>query len=137
MTAFTYTARRSLTGGHVADSDYSIDLSCVSIDRQKDNRKTEQRALSTKTSTLLWRNSDRWQITTKAVRGQERLGVLEFLESVVGGEGFTFDEFGTIAQPDNAVAVILEGDYRETRAVRQGDGGRDDYFRYSFRIRKV
>lgn len=91
--------------------------------------------MSGATETVLITNLKTWQMTTAAVRGGELDVVREFLESVLGGESFQFDEFGRSGAPDDPVNVLLVGTYKEQRAVRQGDGGQDDYFRFSFKIR--
>lgn len=137
MTSVSYTARRSLTTGHIAGSTYSIRLRCRDIEPGKEVRKSEQQALSGRTETLLWHNKSTRQITTAAVRGGERDVTREFLESVLGGETFQFDEFGAEGQPENPISVTLVGTYREQRTVRQGNGGREDYFRFTFTIRET
>lgn len=137
MTAVTYTAKESLTPGHVAGTVYTIEFRCRARDPGKDIRKSERRALSGKTETLLWRNKNTRQVTTGAVQGAEREIIREFLESVIGGETFLFDEFGGDGQPDRPVSMMLVGSYRENRVAQQGDGGRDDYFRFTFTIREI
>ena len=137
MTAVTYTAQSSLTTGHTAGTAYTIRLRCREIEPGKDVRKSEQRALSGKTETLLWRSKNTRAVTTAAVRGEERALVREFLESIIDGATFIFDEFGFEGQPDNPVSMMMVGTYREQRSVRQGDGGREDYFRFTFTIRET
>ena len=137
MTAVTYTAQSALTTGHIAGTAYTIRLRCREIEPGKDVRKSEQRALSGKTETLLWRSNNTRAVTTAAVRGEERALIREFLESIIDGATFIFDEFGFEGQPDNPVSMMMVGTYREQRIVRQGDGGRKDYFRFTFTIRET
>lgn len=137
MTAVTYTAKRSITSGHVEDTEYTIDLRCNDIVPGKDVGKSESRAMDGSTETVAWRNLQTWNIVTAAVVGDEHDLVLEFLESVLFGETFTFDEFGSASSADNPITVVIDGVYRRQRAVRQGGGGQDDYFRFNFQIRQV
>lgn len=135
VTAITYTAERSLSPGHIQGSSYTISVRTISRGVRKDVAKKSLQSMSGKNvETNLWRNNKKLNIQTASVRGGERELILEFLESVIGGETFSFDEFGYAGSPDNAVNAWLDGDYRETRSVRLGDGGRDDYFRYSFTV---
>lgn len=137
MTAVTYTAVRELVTGHVADQTYTIALRVNSLERGKKVRRSEQEALSGKSEALLWHNLKTFQATTAALRGGELEAVREFLESVSGGEPFAFDEFGSVGAPHNPINVLLVGNYSERRAVRQGDGGDKDYFRFSFSFRTL
>lgn len=136
MSSVTYTAKRSLTTGHTVETVYTINLRLNALEPSKKVRRSEQLSLSAKSENLLWHNKRTWQATTAALRGDERALVREFLESVIGGEPFNFDEFGSANAPDRPVNVVLAGVFRETRVVRQGDGGRDDYFRFTFSMRE-
>lgn len=135
MTAVTYTARRSLTTGHVASTGYTIRIRAKSIDPDQDIQKKASTALSGRQETVVWRNLKRWQVTTGAVRHGELEVLEEFLESVIEGETFEFDEFGMPGSPAAPVTAYLDGKYRKQRFVQQGDGGADDYYRYSFTVR--
>lgn len=137
MTAITYTAERELATGHSAGTVYNERLRCRGIDPDRAEKKTETRSLSGRVSqTVVLHRLKKWRITTAALQGTELELAREFLESVSEGETFSFDEFGAVGVPDNAIDVVLDGSYRETRAIQQGDGGADDYFRFSFTIRE-
>lgn len=137
MTAFTYTAKREIASGHSASTTYTIDVKCIEIKPGRDIKKNESRAMDgITTETQLVYNLKTWKITTQALVGTPLDYMREFLQSVIGGETLQFDEFGFAASPDNAISAILVGDYDEARAVRQGDGGAGDYFRFSFTIRE-
>lgn len=137
MTTVTYTAERELVGGHSQGTDYEFQLRCTAIDPDVDEKKKAARSLSGENSeTVVMRRKKLWRVRTAAVTAAERDNMREFLESVSEGEAFTFDEFATVGVPDNALSVELDTNYNESRAVRQGDGGADDYFRYTFTIRE-
>ena len=81
--------------------------------------------------TLLHRENYFYDITTKLIAKANLLQWQEFLSSVKAGEVFSFDEYGTIATPDNVKSVTLDGD---PTYVREGI---TDYFRISFRVREA
>lgn len=138
MSAVTYTAKREIISGHTVDIEYTIDLRILPLGRGKDVGKQEHTSLSGKSETVMWRNLREWQVTTGALKNSDADLVREFLESTVAGEQFEFDEFGSASVPDNAIAVVAVGTYSEQRAIQKaGDGGRNDYFRFSFSMRSV
>jgi len=134
MTTVTYIAQQSIMSGHTVGLSYEYRLRCVALEHARDILKNEVRALSGKTETLLWRNKRMWSVTTAALRSTELNQAREFLDSVIGGSPFTFDEFGQPATPFNPVTGHMPGTYAEARAIKQGDGGVNDYFRFSFSI---
>lgn len=136
MSAVTYTAVRELMSGHSASTEYDFDLRCRAIDPDTDEKKNKSLSLSGANSeTIVLRRKKLRDITTAAVTGTERDNMREFLESVSEGEAFEFDEFGSATTPDDPQSVELEGSYSESRTIKLGDGGADDYFRYKFNIR--
>jgi len=137
MTAITYTAQRSLSAGHVQGAEYSTSIRLASLEHDRDILKNTARALSGRTETLLIRNKRIWRVTSAILIGGELELMREFLQSVVSGETFSFDEFGYESSPNEPVDVILDGTYSESRALRQGDGGAKDGFRFSFTCREL
>jgi hypothetical protein len=138
MTAVTYTAERSLVTGRVQGTEVRLRLRCRQFELSKDSRKSQQRALGVGIETLLWRNSNGWQIETNGYNEDTGIDeVIEFLESVSGGETFTVDEFGDGQADDNPIDVVMLGDYDKNRIAPQGHGGRDDYYRFAFRVVRV
>jgi len=137
VTAVTYTAQRSLTAGHSQGTVYQLRLPLISLERGPVTRRSAASSLSMKTETLLWARKRRWQATTAVLFPGPLDAVREFLDSVIGGELFTFDEYGQPGQPGLEVSVILDGDYGEQRIIREGDGGQNDGFRFSFAMREA
>lgn len=138
MTAITYTAQRELSPGHAASTQYNIRLFCTGIDYDKDEKKTETLSLSGDVSqTVVLRRKKIWRVTTQLYSRDTGIDVIrEFLESVSEGETFSFDEFGLVGAPDNPIDVVLHRAYDEKRVSKQGNGGRDDLFRFTFTIRE-
>lgn len=135
MTAVTYTAERELAPGHSQGTDYTIDVRLIALKPGKDVRKTESKSMSgVARETITLRNLNTRQAISAALVGTELDLMREFLESTIEGEQFTFDEFGTAAAADDPLAATISGVYREERALRQGDGGAADHFRFTFEI---
>ncbi len=134
MTAVTYTAARSLVVGHVLDQSYSMPLRVAGLNPNPNVRKSQKFALSGKSESLLFHTKKQWLVTTGILRGGELELVREFLDSVINGETFQFDEFGTEV-PFAPINAIMPGSYKEQRALLQGDGGQQDGFRFTFTIR--
>ncbi len=134
MTAVTYNATRSLAVGHVLDQSYSMPLRVAALNPEPNVRKSQQIALSGKSESLLFHRKRQWRVNTAILRGGELELAREFLDSVINGETFQFDEFGTEV-PCLPINAIMPGSYTEQRALLQGDGGQQDGFRFSFTIR--
>lgn len=66
-------------------------------------------ALDGTTETIYKRNDKQWRILTDFISEADWPQWREFMQSVHGGEAFTFDAFGTIASPDDPVSVQLVG----------------------------
>jgi len=130
MTAVTYTSVSA--GGQV-----TLNLRCRAIDPRKHVDKTQNRARGGRAETLVWSEQIGRAVTTAGVQGSEREAIRDFLDAIEGGDAFQFDEFGSDGRPDSPVSMIMVGTYSEERVAPQGDGGRDDYFRFSFNIREA
>lgn len=138
MSAFFYTAAKSLTPGHVIGNIYAIDLSMVDANRKRQRVITEQRSRGGATETLFHRFDVTWDLVTKPFPASLLPLVREFLDSVEGGALFTADIYGRTNRPDSIVSVLFVGDgYAEPRAVRQGNGGKSDYYAVSFTVRET
>lgn len=127
MSSVTYTAKRSIIGGHTEDTSYDFDVTSLGITRQSKSKKTLHRSLDGTSETTFNNQSIYLNITLGNFSLSERPEVLEFLDSVSGGESFAFDEYGTAASPDNPVTCILEGDYAEIVVSQK------PIFRFSFK----
>jgi hypothetical protein len=70
------------------------------------------------------------------ITGTELNQVIEFLDSCENGESFTWDFYGSVASPHSAVSASIDGNgYQLTRSSPVGQGGANDYFKVSFRVR--
>lgn len=128
MADFTYTVKRSIRPGHVLDDIEIITVGLRDLDRVQKRIISENKALSGVTATILHRIEYKWVVMTALVTkasgtpGGEDLR--EFLDSVSGGETFTFDD-GT------AITMILDdGDWRESREEPL-------HYRYKFTMLEV
>ncbi len=132
MSSVTYTAKRSVVGSHTAGSTYALDFSAGKLNRKSKTRQKTKTAMGGQSETLRYRQTITWDITTTRVNGANMPLLREFLDSVDGGETFTFDAYGTAATPDNPVNCKIDSDgYSETRH------GGTDTFRVSFRVRQI
>lgn len=107
MTAVTYTARREIISGHVAESVYSMDLRVLE-GYPKRGRKVvadSQESLGGYVETLRHNARYRWEVQLVTLTLAERLQVREFLASTEGKETFTLYEFGSVASPDSPILV--------------------------------
>ena len=138
MSAFNYTARRNLITGHTAGLAYDVESEMqVLAPASKENAKTHV-SLDGSSETLLHRVEDTWQLTTvplSDLADSDFEKFKEFLTSVMGGEQFTFDAYGTVASPDNVQnSKYIAGSYKPQRVsnISQSSAG---VFAVSFRLR--
>lgn len=107
------------TASHVLDQSYS----------------TQQRnsiSLSGVKETLLHHETEFWNILTDFLTEAEMSYWREMVSSVRAGETFSVDIYGTIAVPEPAISVTLEGDpttRRVNSATRQ--------YQYSMKVRRA
>lgn len=138
MSAFFYTATKSLATGHVIGNVYGLDLSMVDANRKRQRIFTELRSRGGATETLFHRFDVTWDLSSKPFPASLLPLVREFLDSVEGGALFTADIYGRTNRPESVVTVLFVGDgYSEPRAVRFGNGGKADYFSVSFSVRET
>lgn len=129
----TYTASREIMSGHSSGTQYDFIFSFISSDAKANPIKDSSIALDGSTVTTYWRTDNIWNITTKAYqRGTSDYNqMIEFLNSVIGGETFTLDEYGTVPSPDTPITCILEGGFDRSRLEFT------TYFTFSFSIRQI
>jgi hypothetical protein len=133
VTAILYTAKRRLSGGHVAGVNYSLEVAMAAIDREEKSERTKHRSLDGAPETWLLRIDIFWHYATGDFDSSDpRLAQLrEFLASVAAGELFTVDPYGTVDDPVEPLLCELESTgYRE---VRQGTR----FLSLSFSVREV
>ena len=114
MPVFTYVAKRELITGHTVDTVYDLEYGLLVLDRSRDTKKSESIALDGSQETILHRQKTVFSVMTRC-DATTILQWREFIASIDGGEAFVFDEFGTIAVPDNGINCRLVGKTRERR----------------------
>lgn len=130
MARVSYTALRSLRAGVSANDviDYDFDVSAA--DRSTKVERKDQISLGGKQETIKDRTEEHWTVTTLPVLEADFDHFRQFLDSVDGGEPFTFDAFGTLAAPiDVKTDCTLENrGYKEKRVSQR-------YLSVQFRVR--
>ena len=110
MAAITYTANARAplvtdSPAHVAGNSYSIDVKLQAYNTQLEQPKTQHISIGGAVETVLRRVSP---VHTITLIWPDTLddSMNEFLYSVAAGENFSFDAYGTVAVPDNAVNMF-------------------------------
>lgn len=129
MSAITYTAKRNLIAGHSAGTSYSLETNARGLDPSDKIVGSEGVSLDGTTEGVLDRVEQLWQVTTGAITSADLAAWREFFASVGAKESFTFDAYGSIATPDNAQTVLLEGSPQYRRIKRLSA------FTISFKVR--
>lgn len=131
MTAITYSALRNLSSGHVSGTAYDLDFDSQTLDESEDFKKTENKSIGGIVEAVLHYEEVAWQVKTAEITKANLPLWKEFFSSCAAREVFTFDAYGTIASPDNAVNATLIGSPKKERI------NNDDFFTYSFKVRIV
>lgn len=114
------------------DQSYSIDLVTNQRNRSVKSSSNISTSLSGVRETLFNNREEIWSVSLKPVLIANMGQIREFIESVMGGESFTFDPYGSVAVPDNPLSCTLESkSYQESEIDFTG------YVRVSFQIRYV
>ena len=116
MPSVTYTASRSLISGHSSGLSYSIDLRIAARTPRTKREGREHKSLSGNKEYFLHRLEKFFSLQSAMLTQAELDQYIEFLDSVAGGESFTFDAYGTVASPDNPQLATLDGDYSVSQA---------------------
>lgn len=132
MSVFTYTATREIAPGNVAQASTTRNFRLVSWPKTRRPMTRQNTALAGAVESLLLRSEKHYNCTTGLIDPESltEAYVEEFLASVENGEGFTFDRYGTIAEPDNPVGCIMVS--KSFPTTEQGK----KYHRYRFVIRE-
>ncbi len=109
MSIFTYTATTDLAPGTVNLSTVTRDIRLLTSRRQGRAIVKQNTSISGAVESLLHRSEKHYNCQTAVLVPNDLLDLqlLEFYGSVQNAETFTFDRFGTIAQPDNPVTCIM------------------------------
>ena len=90
---------------HTAGTSYSIDVKLQDMQESIETPKTAHVSMGGTVETVLKRTA-KIITTTFIFPNDENADVEEWLYSVAAGETFSFDAYGTIAVPDNAINVV-------------------------------
>lgn len=127
MATITFTAKRSLISGHSVGDQITFEIPLRSADRSPRRNTREAKSLSGRVMTrLMYRENQRSFQTPPFRNASLKDQIIEFLDSVAGGETWTLDVYGTAQAPDDPRALIIQGDYTETLVDITG------YWQYSW-----
>jgi hypothetical protein len=140
MTAIVYTALRELVSGHTASTSYAMDLRCTAgYPRRTTNvGADEQRSVNNSREVLLHFAQLQWEVQVLTRTAGELLQLREFLASTMGGEQFTFDEFGSVAVPGAGVPAARTAlGWDERRIPSSGASISDEAALVTFTIERL
>lgn len=116
MATITFTASRSLIPGHTLGDQIAFEAPLRTADRSPRRMTREAQSLSGRRMTRLMHRENQQNFSTPPFKDDAlKAQMIEFLDSVAGGETWTLDVYGTEAIPDDPRAYIIQGDYNETR----------------------
>ena len=132
MSVFTYTARRDLTPGTNDLDIVTREFRLTSFRKGRKPITKQNTSISGAVESILFRSEVSYNCKTGLIEPNSDidLQVQEFLASVENAEQFTFDRYGTIAQPDRPVTCILT-----SKSYTQTEVGKL-YHSYGFVIRE-
>ncbi len=132
MSVFTYTARRELSPGTSDLESVTRAFRLITFPAQWKAQVKQNTSLSGAVESLLFRSEKHYRCQTGLIepRSLDELRIIEFLASVENAEPFTFDRYGTVAQPDNPVTCLMV-----SKAFNQTEQGKK-FHKYGFVIRE-
>lgn len=102
--------------GHTEGDQIIFEIPLRTADRSPKRMIREAQSLSGRRMTRLMHRENQQSFQTPPFKDDAlKAQVIEFLDSVAGGERWTLDIYGTEADPDDPRAYIIQGDYSETR----------------------
>lgn len=130
-----YTAKRALDTTsspiHTSGTEYTFDVVLKELNYSRKVESNVATSLSGVTQTTYYRTDVMQQVETVPVTGSTLRSLREFLASVEAGERFEFDDGSGFAQ------FKIDGSHTESRVVRRGDGGGNDYFTFRWTQRAI
>ena len=131
MPVITYTAKRSLIGGHTVGLSYKIETQFHA--RPRGTAFSGERRVTLDGTPESWLDDivRRYQILSDYIAPAALPNWREFLDSVINGEYFQIDFTGTIASPGTDVSVWMESTQWEEREVGAL------YRQFNFQVREV
>jgi len=133
MSIFTYTALRELSPGTTLSQIVTRDIRLLTKRLQRKPKRKQNTGLSGSIESLLLRSEKHYSCQTGVIvpRSLDEARILEFLASVENGETFTFDRYGSTAQPDNPITCYM------VSAAFNEDEVAKAFHRYGFVIREA
>lgn len=137
----TYTAKRELAPGHVANTSYTIPLTLTQEGFEftgKDLKETPK-SLSGVIETLYFGSEKVWSVTLEPVPDEESFLLREFIGSTADGQAFAFDPYGSDGAPSSRLMTVKRNDEgaKESVFMRTGDPGGADAVQFSFEVREA
>ncbi len=127
MSLVTYTARRSLVPGHAVGETHELELLVrdSGVVPGRAHRSVQQEALAGAVESILYMHKRQYAVTLAPLQLEELDLVLEFIDSVINKETFTFAPYGIPGLTLSAILLEPTGyDLQEFMAQE----GADDYF---------
>jgi hypothetical protein len=131
----TYVAQRSLNTNdspiHVAGTEYTISLSLKTYDRKSKTMKKTVKSIGGFEQTTYLNQDVSYRCMSEPLTGTDVDDMREFLDSVMEGASFSFND--QYSSPEVFQTVYIIGaSYGERRAVKKGGGGDSDYFTFNW-----
>lgn len=120
MARVSYTAQRSLKAGVSAGTAVDFDFNVSDLDRYTKTARSDRASLGGLRQVLRDRTDVGYRVQTLPVLEADFDDFRQFLDSVDGGEAFTFDPYGTLASPVSpATSILVSTGYRERRVSQR------------------
>lgn len=117
MSAIQYTAidRGDLVSGHTENTVYTFDVPLKSFNRSIKRKQNTATSLSGRRLTTLHHIKNTYKLQTAPVNDSAVLASMrEFMTSVMAGEQFSIDVYGSVAVPNSFSEFVLISDVSET-----------------------
>ena len=129
MSVITYIAKREIATGHSSGTQYSLEFGSETLTHSRKVVRNIGESIGGLRETLLLRDKKYWDVKTDFIEASQLEFWREWRSSVMGGELFGFDPYGTISAPDNEINVLLDSEtYRESRV------GASRLYQVAFRV---
>lgn len=128
MSVIYYIAKRNLMTGHVVDTPYSFDIGFRHYHDTPVSETVNKATWSGVRQTVIRRVDVFWDFETELLENTLREQFEEFIYSVLGGEEFSIDVFGSLAVPGTSFNCKLAG---KPQPAREGES---TFIRYRFRV---
>lgn len=133
MSVFTYTINAEPAPGSVLLGVATRQFPLASFPHTRRPIANRNTSLDGNVESLLFRREKHYNCQSKLIepRSLVEAHMIEFLASVENSETFTFDLYGTIAEPDNPVSCVMV-----SKSYPQAETGKK-FHKYRFVIREV